>query len=163
MWPCGTNFRQISRHKIVLADSRYNLPQYRGMTLVKPNQDEALAALGDEDSSKNLDTMANVASRLRKVLESRAALVTLGNRGMMLADEKDERWHIPPAGGDDIVDLTGAGDTAVAVLAAALAAGGDFLESACLANAAGGVVVMRHGAATASLDDITKAVQEWSA
>lgn len=153
--------REISKRKIVLADSRYDLPQYYGMTLVKPNQEEALAAVAAETNGQNLDAMADVAERLRGMLRSKAALVTLGNQGMMLADDQSEIWHIPPAGSDEIVDLTGAGDTAAAVLAAGLSAGGSFLQSACLANAAGGVVVMRHGAATASLDDILKAVGEW--
>jgi D-beta-D-heptose 7-phosphate kinase/D-beta-D-heptose 1-phosphate adenosyltransferase len=82
---------------------------------------------------------------------------------MMLADKSDEAWHIPAAGGDQIVDLTGAGDTSVAVLAAGLSAGGSFLQSACLANAAGGVVVMREGAATASVQDIVEMVSRWDA
>lgn len=153
--------REISRHKIVLADSRYNLPQYGGMTLVKPNQEEALAAVGVQRNGNGLDAMADVAQRLREMLQAKAALVTLGNQGMILADGAAEAWHVPAAGGDEIVDLTGAGDTAVAVLAAGLSAGGSFLQSACLANAAGGVVVMRHGVATASLEDISKAVREW--
>lgn len=156
--------RQISRHKVVLADSRYNLRDYHGMSLVKPNQEEALATVGDVPSGHGLDGMAQVSQRLRTMLGARAALVTLGNQGMMLAADSGNEpgvWHIPAAGGDEIVDLTGAGDTSAAVLAAGLSAGGDFVQSACLANAAGGVVVMRHGAATASLDDISKAVQQW--
>lgn len=155
--------RQISREKTVLVDSRYNLEAYCGMTLVKPNQQEALAALGIEHDGRGLDAMAEVASRLREQLGSRAALVTLGNQGMMLADGGSHAWRIPPSGSEDIVDLTGAGDTAAAVLAAGLSAGGSFLQSACLANAAGGVVVMRHGAATASLEDIAQAIEGWTA
>ena len=154
--------RHISRRKIVLADSRYNLMEFRGVTAVKPNQEEALAAVGMTNGG-GLDDMADVAQRLRRAVESQAALVTLGNKGMMLADGGEEASHIPAAGGDQIVDLTGAGDTSVAVLAAGLSAGGSFLQSACLANAAGGVVVMREGAATASVGDIAEMVKEWSA
>jgi rfaE bifunctional protein kinase chain/domain len=154
--------RQISGRKIVLADSRYNLTKFCGVTAVKPNQEEALAAAG-MGNGNGLETMARVAQRLRAILQTRAALVTLGNKGMMLAHGEAEASYIPPAGGDEIVDLTGAGDTAVAVLAAGLAAGGSFVLSACLANAAGGVVVMRHGAATASQDDIATMVKKWEA
>jgi rfaE bifunctional protein kinase chain/domain len=154
--------RQISGRKIVLADSRYNLMDYRGLTAVKPNQEEALAAVGMEGGN-GLDTMAEVTRKLRRLVDSRAVLVTLGNKGMMLADGDGQASYIPPAGGDEIVDLTGAGDTAAAVLAAGLSAGGSFLQSACLANAAGGVVVMRHGAAAASLDDIDGMLAKWSA
>ncbi len=154
--------RQISRRKIVLADSRYEVASFHGVTAVKPNQEEALAAVAMTNGN-GLETMAQVAQRLRQTLQLKAALVTLGNKGMMLADGAAQTWHIPPAGGDEIVDLTGAGDTSVAVLAAGLSAGGSFLESACLANAAGGVVVMRQGAATASLDDIAGMLNRWTA
>jgi D-glycero-beta-D-manno-heptose-7-phosphate kinase len=153
--------RQISKRKIVLADSRYHLTRYCGITAIKPNQEEALASVGLEKDD-GLDTMADVAHRLRRQVQTRAVLVTLGNKGMMLAEGEGEASYIPAAGSDQIVDLTGAGDTAVAVLAAGLSAGGSFLQSACLANAAGGVVVMRHGAATASLDDITGMLEKWA-
>lgn len=153
--------RQISERKVVLADSRYHLAKFRGVTAIKPNQEEALAAVGMEKCA-GLETMAEVAHKLRRLVQSKAALVTLGNKGMMLADGDGEASYIPAAGGDEIVDLTGAGDTAVAVLAAGLSAGGSFVQSACLANAAGGVVVMRHGAATASLEDISGSLQKWS-
>ncbi len=153
--------RQISQRKIVLADSRYHLAKFCGVTAIKPNQEEALAAVGMEKGN-GLETMAEVAHKLRRLVQSKAVLVTLGNKGMMLADAEDEASYIPAAGGDEIVDLTGAGDTAVAVLAAGLSAGGSFLQSACLATAAGGVVVMRHGAATASLDDISNMLGKWS-
>ncbi len=153
--------RRISEGKIVLADSRYDVGSFHGVTAVKPNQEEALAAVGMQNGN-GLETMARVAQRLREALRLKAALVTLGNKGMMLADGQAETLHIPPAGGDEIVDLTGAGDTSVAVLAAGLSAGGSFLQSACLANAAGGVVVMRQGAATASLEDIAGMVGRWT-
>lgn len=154
--------RQISGRKIVLADSRYNLMDYRGLTAVKPNQEEALAAVGME-AANGLETMAEVTRKLRRLAASKAVLVTLGNKGMMLADGDGAASYIPAAGGDEIVDLTGAGDTAAAVLAAGLSAGGSFLHAACLANAAGGVVVMRHGAAVAGLNEISDMLQKWSA
>jgi len=146
--------------RTVLADSRYNILEFEGVTAVKPNEEEAAAAIGM--SLDSLDDTAVAAQRLRERLAVRAAVVTLGNRGMMLADGDGSIWHVPPAGGDEIVDLTGAGDTAAAVLAAALAAGGSFLEAACLANAAGSVVVMRHGAAAASVEEIARSVEDWS-
>jgi len=152
--------RRLAERRPVLADSRYNLLEFHGLTVVKPNQEEAAAAAGCR--ADTLDDHAMVAQRLRRRLGVRAALVTLGNEGMMLADEDEGAWHVPPAGGDEIVDLTGAGDTAAAVFAAGLSAGGSFLESACLANAAGGVVVMRHGAATAGLEEIRQALENWS-
>ena len=117
--------REISRRKIVLADSRYQLTKFCGMTAVKPNQEEALAAVGMEKGS-GLETMAKVAHELRRLVQSKAALVTLGNKGMMLADGEGEASYIPAAGGDEIVDLTGAGDTAVGRAGGGPVGGGQF-------------------------------------
>jgi bifunctional ADP-heptose synthase (sugar kinase/adenylyltransferase) len=58
----------------------------------------------------------------------------------------------------DIVDVTGAGDTVISVLTLALAAGASFREAASLANYAGGIVVMKKGTATVSIDGLRDAV-----
>jgi bifunctional ADP-heptose synthase (sugar kinase/adenylyltransferase) len=66
--------------------------------------------------------------------------------------------HIPIFGSDAIVDVTGAGDTVVATLTLALAAGGSFESAARLANYAGGLVVMKRGTATVSAAELRRAV-----
>jgi bifunctional ADP-heptose synthase (sugar kinase/adenylyltransferase) len=66
--------------------------------------------------------------------------------------------HIPIFGSDQIADVTGAGDTVIATMTLALAAGGSFLEAARLANYAGGIVVMKRGTATVSADELRNAV-----
>ena len=79
-----------------------------------------------------------------------AVLVTRGSRGMALFEPGAPTVHIPIFGSDEIADVTGAGDTVMATMTLALAAGGTFEEAARLANYAGGLVVMKRGTATVS-------------
>ena len=67
--------------------------------------------------------------------------------------------HIPIFGSDQIADVTGAGDTVIATITLALAAGGSFLEAARLANYAGGLVVMKRGTATVSPRELGDAIE----
>ena len=77
-------------------------------------------------------------------------LVTRGSRGMALFERDRPTVHIPIFGSDQIADVTGAGDTVIATMTLALAAGATFEEAARLANYAGGLVVMKRGTATVS-------------
>jgi len=86
-------------------------------------------------------------------------LIARGSRGMALFVPDTPTVHIPIFGSDEIADVTGAGDTVMATMALALAAGATFETAARLANYAGGIVVMKRGTATASADEIRKAVR----
>lgn len=66
--------------------------------------------------------------------------------------------HIPIYGTDEIADVTGAGDTVIAVFTLALAVGATFLEAARLSNYAGGIVVMKRGTATVTAAELEEAV-----
>jgi D-glycero-beta-D-manno-heptose-7-phosphate kinase len=70
--------------------------------------------------------------------------------------------HIPIFGSDEIADVTGAGDTVVATVTLALAAGASFDHAARLANVAGGLVVMKRGTATVSADELRRAIRRVS-
>jgi bifunctional ADP-heptose synthase (sugar kinase/adenylyltransferase) len=97
----------------------------------------------------------------RRVLEQtrmRAVLITRGSRGMALFVPGEATLHIPIFGSDEIADVTGAGDTVMATMALALAAGGSFEYAARLANYAGGLVVMKRGTATVSAEELKAAV-----
>lgn len=147
--------RRIAAKKPVLADSRWDLPRFSGLTLLKPNEEEARSAahvLGFCAADE-----AALATELAHALEAEAVLVTLGNKGMVLSC-RGKVARIRAVGTEEIVDLTGAGDSVAATLAAAVAAGCDFESAAHLANAAGGVVVMKEGAATASPEEIKRMV-----
>jgi bifunctional ADP-heptose synthase (sugar kinase/adenylyltransferase) len=97
----------------------------------------------------------------RAILERtkmQAVLITRGSRGMALFVPRESTVHIPIFGSDEIADVTGAGDTVVATLTLALAAGATFEQAARLANCAGGLVVMKRGTATVSAAELRDAV-----
>ena len=91
-----------------------------------------------------------------------AVLITRGSRGMALFEPGTPTRHIPIHGSDEIADVTGAGDTVIATMTLALAAGASPFEAAQLANVAGGIVVMKRGTATASAEELRAALVPWN-
>jgi bifunctional ADP-heptose synthase (sugar kinase/adenylyltransferase) len=90
----------------------------------------------------------------------RIVLITRGSRGMALFEVDQPTRHIAIYGSDEIADVTGAGDTVIATMTLALAAGAAALDAARLANYAGGLVVMKRGTATVSADELSRAIAE---
>jgi rfaE bifunctional protein kinase chain/domain len=137
----------------VLLDSRYRLLDYRRLTACTPNESEVEQLLG-----VHIDDDATVLERAgRTLLErtaSKAILITRGSRGMALFQPRQATVHIPIHGSDEVADVTGAGDTVIATMTLALAAGASFEEASRLANHAGGIVVMKRGTATVSADEL---------
>jgi rfaE bifunctional protein kinase chain/domain len=142
----------------VLIDSRYRLLDYSGLTACTPNESEVEQALG-----VRINDDARVLERAgRQILEQtkmQAVLVTRGSRGMALFVPGSPTVHIPIFGSDEIADVTGAGDTVMATLTLALAAGATFELAARLANYAGGLVVMKRGTATVTPTELRDAVR----
>jgi bifunctional ADP-heptose synthase (sugar kinase/adenylyltransferase) len=87
-----------------------------------------------------------------------AVLITRGSRGMALFEVGRPTSHVPIYGSDEVADVTGAGDTVIATMTLALAAGGSSYEAARLANYAGGLVVMKRGTATVSPEELRAAI-----
>ncbi|MFL5556080.1 MAG: bifunctional heptose 7-phosphate kinase/heptose 1-phosphate adenyltransferase [Gemmatimonadaceae bacterium] len=141
----------------VLVDSRYSLLRYRGMTTCTPNESEVEHLLGIRIRD-NTRTLERAGRELIRRTRCDAVLITRGSRGMALFEPDRRTVHIPIYGSDQIADVTGAGDTVIATMALALAAGCSFLDAARLANYAGGIVVMKRGTATVSADEIRDAV-----
>jgi D-glycero-beta-D-manno-heptose-7-phosphate kinase len=142
----------------VLIDTRYRLLDYRGLTACTPNESEVEQALGlrIDDDGRVLEQAG------RQVLATtgmQAVLITRGSRGMALFVEHSPTVHIPIYGSDEIADVTGAGDTVMATMTLALAAGATFEAAARLANYAGGLVVMKRGTATVSAEEVEGAVR----
>jgi rfaE bifunctional protein kinase chain/domain len=141
----------------ILIDSRYALTRYRRLTACTPNESEVEQVLG-----VTIDDQAAVLERAgRAILERtrmQAVLVTRGSRGMALFQPGQRTVHIPIYGSDQIADVTGAGDTVMATMTLALAAGATFEEAARLANYAGGIVVMKRGTATVSAAELRRAL-----
>jgi D-glycero-beta-D-manno-heptose-7-phosphate kinase len=136
----------------VLIDPKLrNFNFYRPATLVTPNHHEALRMSDSEDHSDNGSHHA--ASVIRKKLGCDAVLITRGDRGMMLLESDSEPVYVKTAA-REVYDVTGAGDTVIAALAAALASGTSMLEAATLANHAAGIVVGKVGTATATAEEL---------
>jgi rfaE bifunctional protein kinase chain/domain len=141
----------------VCADSRRRIHQLEGVHAVTPNLQELEESAGCRFDTD--DEVAAAASTLRSRLGARFVLATRGSRGMTLVEKDREPLHIQVYGTDEVADVTGAGDTVLAVLTAALAAGATPEEAARLANYAGGLVVMKLGTATVSRGELRGAVR----
>jgi rfaE bifunctional protein kinase chain/domain len=141
----------------MLIDSRYALTRYRGLTACTPNQSEVEQVLGVkiDDNKKVLERAGRA---LLKRTRMASVLITRGSHGMALFEPAKPTVHIPIFGSDQIADVTGAGDTVMATMTLALAAGGSFEEAARLANCAGGLVVMKRGTATVSAAELRRAL-----
>jgi rfaE bifunctional protein kinase chain/domain len=137
----------------ITVDSQANLRRFRGVDLVKVNRAEAQMALGPVDG----DDLLVRGERLRKSLELRCLVITLGAEGMLVFGEGDP-CLVPAVQATQVFDITGAGDTVIAVLTLGLLARLDLRTSAHLASAAASVVVRRPGVATASPAEIIEAL-----
>jgi rfaE bifunctional protein kinase chain/domain len=154
----GALARRTRRRPVpILLDSRYRLLEYRGLTACTPNESEVEQVLGihiDDD----LDALERAGRTVLRRTGMQALLITRGSHGMALFQPKQETIHVPIFGSDEVADVTGAGDTVIATLTLALAAGGSFYEAARLANYAGGLVVMKRGTATVNAQELAEAI-----
>ena len=142
----------------ILVDSRYDLLRYRGTTACTPNESEVEQMLG-VTVGDNQRTVERAGRTLLKRTRSKGVVLTRGSRGMAVFVPGQRTAHIPIYGSDEVADVTGAGDTVVATITLALAAGASLYEAARIANYAGGLVVMKRGTATVSADELTHAVR----
>lgn len=133
----------------VLVDSRFGLRCFQGITAATPNEVEMKAIIEREDK-ENIDeeTLYQGAAALRKQQDFGGVLLTRGKNGMVLFEENNPPKSLEVFGGDDVADVTGAGDTVIGTFSLALAAGAGMWVSAQLANITGGLVVMKRGTAT---------------
>lgn len=135
----------------LIVDSRYRLGDFANATTATPNREEVEQILGEHFTSDDC-------SRLQDQLGVEALLVTNGNKGMMLFESERGPLQIDVIGSDEPVDVTGAGDTVIAAYALALASGLSFADAAALANHAGGIVVMKKGTASASIEELLESI-----
>ncbi|HXP30555.1 MAG TPA: D-glycero-beta-D-manno-heptose-7-phosphate kinase [Stellaceae bacterium] len=141
----------------VVVDPKVNdWSAYRGASVIKPNRRELAAAIGHA-----VDGPAEIEAAARALMARHdlgAVLVTCGKDGMLLV--ADGTSHLLPAAAREVYDVSGAGDTVVAVLAAALGAGAALLDAARLANAAAGIVVGKVGTAIVDTAELAAALVE---
>jgi rfaE bifunctional protein kinase chain/domain len=142
----------------MLVDSRYRLLEYRDMTICTPNESEVEQMFGVRIGD-DVGALEKAGRELLRRFRTPALLITRGSRGMSLFQPNQSTIHIPIFGSDEVADVTGAGDTVIATVALALAAGASFFEAARLANYAGGLVVMKRGTATVSAGEVAAAIE----
>jgi len=136
--------------KAVLVDPKgSDYERYAGATVITPNRLELQQVVG---AWRNDDELREKAQKLRESLGLGALLVTLGEDGMTLFDAQGQAHEKAQA--REVFDVTGAGDTVIATLAALMAAGLSAREAMPHANKAGGIVVGKFGTATVSYEEL---------
>lgn len=140
---------------VVVDPKGHDFRKYRGATVITPNLSEFEAVVGPCASEEELVAQGQ---QLRTALELDALLITRGEHGMTLLQAERPAFHLP-AQAREVFDVTGAGDTVVAVLAAALAAGQSLEAATALANLAAGLVVAKLGTAAISGPELRRAIQ----
>jgi rfaE bifunctional protein kinase chain/domain len=156
----AASLRLARQHgKLATVDSQGNLHKFSGFDLVKCNQREAEAVLGRNLASE--DDFQKAQRQLLTELGVQAILITRGAEGMSLLGRDQPYAHIPAANVSEVFDVTGAGDTVIAVATLALAAGLGLLSAAHLANYAAGLVVRKLGNAIATPEELAWAIENW--
>ena len=128
--------------------------KYAGATLMTPNLNEFEAVVGP---CNNEEELVNKGLKLVSDLQLDAILITRGEHGMTLIRPDSPELHLP-ARAQEVFDVTGAGDTVISVLAAALAAGESMADATALANLAAGLVVGKLGTAAISGPEMRRAI-----
>jgi D-beta-D-heptose 7-phosphate kinase/D-beta-D-heptose 1-phosphate adenosyltransferase len=136
------DLRQKTGLLCVVDPKRTNFDLYSSMTLITPNEAEAETASGIEIHDEK--SLLAAGARLVEKWKPEAVLITRGEKGMSLFENGRNPKHIPTAA-RQVYDVTGAGDTVLAICSLGLAAGGGFADVAMLANVAAGVVVGEVG------------------
>jgi rfaE bifunctional protein kinase chain/domain len=141
---------------LATVDSQGSLADFRGLALVKCNQAEAEAYLSEplqETATRQMHL-----TRLREKLDCDRLVVTFGPGGAALARADGSYHEVPPQIRRQVFDVTGAGDTVIAVITAALAAGADALAALRLSQVAAGLAVAKWGNAQVTAEEISAAL-----
>jgi D-beta-D-heptose 7-phosphate kinase/D-beta-D-heptose 1-phosphate adenosyltransferase len=151
-----------SQGKILAVDPHpHTSLRWRGATAVKPNRVEAFLAAGMPPSDPIDPVLTDgplleAGRRLMDAWEAGSLLITLGEQGMLLLAQGAPPYHTPTRA-KEVFDVSGAGDTAIAVFTLGLAAGATPIQAAELANRASGIVVGKLGTATATVAELQAA------
>src|SRR5437763_12783352 len=154
-----------SAGKLVAAEPNpEHLMDWHGATVVTPNREEAFLAAGiperDPDTVPPHDVdLRRVGEALLKKWNTKYVLITLGEHGMMLFQQEEEPHYIPTKA-RQVFDVSGAGDTAIALFTLGLVCGASQIEAAEIANHGSAVVVSKLGTATVTRDELIASFRE---
>ena len=136
-----------------IVDSRYDIHRFAGVGYVKQNDAELAAAVGRELRSE--DDLYDAGQELLGELKAQGVLITRGEKGMVLFEDNGAIHDIPVSDKSEVYDVSGAGDTCVAAVILALAAGVAPAQAAELSNIASGIAVRKLGTATVSAEELS--------
>jgi D-beta-D-heptose 7-phosphate kinase/D-beta-D-heptose 1-phosphate adenosyltransferase len=153
---CGA--ARKNRKVLAIDPHPYTSLNWQGATMIKPNRAEAFLAaqLPPSDPVTPVcqdEALLEAGRRLSKLWNPAGLLITLGDQGMLLLENGQPAYHTPTRA-KDVFDVSGAGDTAIAVLTLALTSGATPAEAAELANRASGIAVGKLGTATVTLTEL---------
>ncbi|MFH1238861.1 MAG: PfkB family carbohydrate kinase, partial [bacterium] len=131
--------------------------QYKKVTCITPNQQEAAGGMKLHQVPEG-EALIQLGQKILKTLNNESVLITQGEKGMTLLERKGRITHIPTVA-REVFDVSGAGDTVVAVLSLAVAAGASILDAAYLANYAAGIVVGKLGTAATTVEEIRNTIR----
>jgi rfaE bifunctional protein kinase chain/domain len=144
--------------KVLAVDSQGDLELFRGFGIVKCNQPEAEDALRRPLRAE--DDFRSGLSELVESLQAEAVIVTRSAEGMSAMTRAGDYCHIPVTNTSEVFDVTGAGDTVIALITLAVAAGADLFDAARLANYGAGVVVRKWGNAVLRIEELREAIRQ---
>lgn len=142
--------------KTIAVDSQGDLFKFKGFTLVKSNLQEAEAVVGRSLAGEA--SFRRAGRNLVKRLKAGGVLITRGGEGMSLFQQDGTDLHIPAVNRSEVFDVTGAGDTVIAVATLALSAGASMAQAVTLANHAAGLVVRKLGNATTTQEELGRSI-----
>ena len=155
------NINSIAKqnNKFLVVDPKpANALFYKNVDLITPNQKEAAGILSlDPEETKDDSSIKRMGVDIMKLLNC-DVIITRGEHGMALFEKTGEITNIPTKA-KEVYDVSGAGDTVVALLALSLAAGADIKEAAQIANYAAGIVVGKLGTATTTINELKYAIE----
>ena len=141
-----------------MVDSRYDIHRFKDIGYVKQNDAELAAAVGRELPTE--EDIFEAGQELLQELSADGVLVTRGEDGMVLLEKDGSIHNIPVSDKSEVFDVSGAGDTCVATVILALAAGVEPARAAELSNIASGIAVRKLGTATVSAEELRQAVRK---
>jgi len=127
----------------IVDPKKHNFLSYKNCTLFKPNLNEIKAGLNTNLDTNNFEEIKETTSKLREAISAKAILLTLSNKGVFLNTKKGSKLKSSTT--NNVIDVSGAGDTVVSVATICLACNINFDELAMLANLAGGIVCEKVG------------------
>jgi rfaE bifunctional protein kinase chain/domain len=141
----------------VVVDSRHALRKFRYITTATPNETEAGPLVGIENYEEK--DVENMAKKITHLLKAKGMIITRGSKGMIIYDNK-RITKLPAFGTEEIVDVSGAGDTVSSIISLALSCGMSLKEAAYVANTGAGLVVMKRGVATVTQEELKRALKK---